>query len=108
MRTTLDIILAVKEGEPVTHEELRRALVALCTIDGIRRRALNDLLEALEERPATVPLRVQFALDTRERMFRALKADPVEWLGPEGIPGHPEHDARYLQAIAVARKAGIF
>lgn len=113
MRTTLEIIIAVKESQYVSFEELRLALMALSSIEHFEKNALDELIEAVE---ATEPLdsngraaklRASFAKDTRERMFQALKSDPEKWLGPGGIPGTKEHDERYRAAIAVAKKAGV-
>lgn len=107
MRSTLDILIAVKENQPVTPEELRLALVALDSIHHFTKNSLNDIIEASEERPQTLALRIAFAKQTRESMFRAIKTDPSVWLGPENIPGNPEHDRRYRAALALAKKAGI-
>ncbi len=108
MRSTLDIIIAVKESRPVEPEELRLALLALSSIDQFTKNSLDGLIGAIEEKaPRVVELKAHFAKQTRESMFQAMKRDPAAWLGPGGIPGNPEHDARLKVAKAVARAAGI-
>lgn len=107
MRSTLDIIIAVKESRPVEHEELRLALLALSSIDQFLGNSLNGLIEAIEEGKSSAKLKAHFAKDIRERMFQAMKQDPAVWLGPGGIPGTPEHDKRYRMALAVAKAAGV-
>lgn len=107
MRTTLEILIAVKESRPVEFEELRLALVALDSIHHFTGNALNDLIEAVEETPKASWVRAHFAKETRQRMFEALKTDPGIWLGPANIPGNPEHDKYYRMALAVARSAGV-
>ena len=105
MRSTLEIIIAVKESKPVEVEELRLALLALNSIDHFRSNSLNDLIEAIEENAKSIKLKANFAKDMRERMFQAIKTDPAKWLGPTGIPGNKEHDDFYRLAKDIAKKA---
>lgn len=107
MRTTNQIICAVKDNEPVTHEELRLALLALNGIEHFIRKSLDDLIEAIESgKPKVlVDFRVAAAKDMRERMFRAGNTDPEKWLGPQNIPGNKEHDERLAWGKALFEKA---
>jgi hypothetical protein len=108
MRTTLDILIVVKESRPVDPEELRMALLAMESIDHFNGNAFNNLIEAVDSgKRGVIEIRYAFAKETRERMFQVLKSDPVQYLGAGGIPGMPEHDSRYRTAKAVAKAAGI-
>lgn len=104
MRTTNEIITAVKEGEPVTERELKLALVALSSIDTFRSRTLNDLIDAIEKGSKPIlDLKVAHAKDQRERLFTAAKTDPEVWLGPCGTPGTPEHTKSYNASKRIMR-----
>lgn len=107
MRSTLDVIIALKESQPVTEDELRFALLALSNIDYFIKRSLGDLVEAVEADKASAKLKAAFAKGTRERMFQAMKQDPQVWLGPGNTPGTPEYAERYALAQKVAKAAGV-
>lgn len=108
MRSTLDIIIAVQECQPVEPEELRLALMALSGIDQFLKNELDALIEAVEEKPiGAAKLRASFARDTRERMFQAMKKPPDEWLGPRFTPGTPEHTEGLRMSKAIAKAAGV-
>lgn len=107
MRSTLEIIIAVQESQPVTEEELRLALLALSGINHFVQHDLDDLIEAIEEGKA-VPLlkmKAEFSKGTRERLFQGIKKDPREWLGPGNIPGNPEYEARRKMGKAIFKQA---
>lgn len=105
MRSTIEIIVAVQNSQPVTDDELRLALLALSGIDHFIRRALDDIIEAADERPRTLGLRIAYAKGTRERMFKALKIDPSAWLGPGFTPGTPEYAERQRVARNIYKQA---
>jgi hypothetical protein len=108
MRSTLDILVAVNENQPVEKEELRLAIVALSSIHHFVTDSLKNLLVAAEADPNTsgrVKLRVAAAKDTLKQMHQAKKTDPEKWLGPQNIPGTPEHDARLKAAKNLFEKA---
>jgi hypothetical protein len=105
MRSTLEIIIAVKECQPVTEEELKLALMVMSSIDHFLESELRDLAEAVESGGASAKLRAGFAKGTLERMFAARKKAPDEWLGPGNIPGNPEHDRRLVTAKKLYEKA---
>ena len=96
MRTTLDIIIAVKDNEPATDEELRLALCALSGIEHFIRQDLTKLIQAIRDDKPTgyLKAKAEFAWGTIERMFTAKKKPPDQWLGPGGIPGTPENVER--------------
>lgn len=104
-RSTLEIIVAVKEAGPATENELRLALVALSSVEHFLRHDLEELAAAVEEGKASAKLRAGFARGTLERMFAALKKPPAEWLGEGNIPGTPEHARRLAGAKALFKAA---
>lgn len=105
MRTTLQIIIAVKDCEPVTEEELRLALCALSGIEHFIRTDLEKLIDTVLNKERLAKFQAEFAKGTIERMFNAIKKPPDEWLGPGNIPGTPENNERMRWAKAVYKKA---
>lgn len=104
MRNTLEIIIAVKECESVTEEELKLALVAMSSIEYFVENELTELVEAiLADKP--IKLKAQFAKGTLERMFFAKKKSPDEWLGPDNIPGTPEQKANLALGKKIFKNA---
>jgi hypothetical protein len=104
MRSTLEIIIAVKESKPATEDELRLALLVMSNMEHLVRRELEALAAAVEQDKPSAKLRVGFARKTLETMFYARKKDPLEWLGPENTPGNPEYERRYAMAIKLLEK----
>jgi len=105
MRSTVEIICAVKERRPVEPEELRLALLVMVTVERMVRDSLEGLADAVEQSLPSAKIRAVFARSTLERMFYARKKDHAEWLGPANIPGNPEHDERFKAALRLLEKA---
>ncbi len=107
MRTTLQIILAVKESQNVTEEELKLALVALEGISYFYHHTAQDLVEAIEGKKSQVylDLKAGFARKSFESMFKALKTAPDKWLGPANTPGTEEYKQRMGWAKSLFKKA---
>lgn len=105
MRSTLDIIIAVKECQPVTEQELRLAVVALSAMESMDQRALRDLAEKVIEGKPTAKLKAQFILQETETRFKSRKMPVDEYLGPGNIPGTPENVERVRVAKAIYKKA---
>jgi hypothetical protein len=105
MRTTLEIIIAVTECQPVTEDELKLALMAMSSIEHFLKQELLGLIEAIREGKPTVKMRAEAAWGTVERMWNAAKKPPDEWLGPTNIPGNAEHSARLKRGKALFKKA---
>lgn len=108
MRSTIEIIMALNDSQPVTDEESSLALLALDRMHYFLSKALNDLIEAVQGDRPSAKLRAAFAADTRDRMFQAMKRDPKVWLGSSGIPGTPDHDRSLVIARNIARDSGLF
>lgn len=79
MRTTIDIIGAVQEQQPVTEHELKLALLCLY-YDG----ALATTADF--ENASHLKLKLR-AKESWERRFRMLKAEPDRYLGDRYTPG---------------------
>ena len=97
MRSTRDIIIAVKEGQPVAEDELRIALLVMSAVDAFTWRELYDLIEAIEQdKPGQAATKAAFARSILERMFQAKREDPAKWLGSKHVRGDAEQD-RWLK-----------
>ena len=107
MRTTLEIIIAVKESQPSTEEELRLALLAMNSIEHFLNNDLQKLIECIRQyRPmGSLKMQAEFAWGTIERMFNAEKMPPDEWLGPGNIPGTPQYERRLELGKAIFKQA---
>lgn len=64
MRSVVDIIAAVEAGQPASVNELRRALLALASVEQATRRALADLATAAEGNRASARFKAQEARRT--------------------------------------------
>lgn len=107
MRSTIEIICAVKDSEPVTEEELRLCVVVMASVDNFFKRDLKQLIDAIRaDKPmGLLKMKAEFAWGTIERMFAAVKKPPTEWLSAADIPGTPENAERMAWAKAVFKKA---
>jgi len=101
-RSTLQIIIANKEGEEVSKEELSLALEALSNISHFYEMSLNALIDVIEKSNANglIKLRCGMEKGTRERLFQAKKKPPAEWLGPDNLPRSPA----LLKRIVIGKK----
>lgn len=100
----LDIIIAVKESQPVSEADLRLALLAQTSIEYFIEKELQDLIEAVLAGKPSASMRAEFANGTLERMFKARKKPPAEWLGPTNTPGNPEYERRYAMGKKLIEK----
>jgi hypothetical protein len=113
MRTTNEIICAVKDCQPATDEELRLALVAMSGMYLLLQSSLYELAEAVgidegktgPQPLITARLRAHGAKRLLEDMFRAAKTPPDKWLGPAHTPGTPENKEQVRMARAVFKAA---
>lgn len=107
MRTTNQIICAVKDCEPVTEEELRLALVAMSSIEHFLRTDLQRLIEAIvgDRSRMLLQSKANFAAGTIEVTRGAIKMPPDQWLSPDDIPGTPENKARMKRCRKIYRAA---
>lgn len=107
MRSTLDIIIAVKDSQPVTEQELKYALLALSAMNHFAERDIDNMLDAIETgRQDLITLRASFVNQSREtRRFKSMKLPVDKYLGPNNIPGSPEYEKRMKMNKAIFKKA---
>ena len=91
MRSTLKIIVAVKDQEPVTEEELKMALLVMSAVNYFANNKIEALVRSIE-RNKMREYAVAEAKKWRESEFEMLKNDPLICLGRSGIPGTPENN----------------
>ena len=107
MRSTNEIIIAVKECQPVTEDELKLALCAMSGIQYYLKRSLEKILSDIEDgKPeAMLKYRAGFEKGTLDVVFNAIKMPPDEFLGPGNTPGNPEHKRRLEMGKRIFKKA---
>lgn len=106
-RSTNEILVAIKEDQPVTLEETKLALLALSAILHFAERDRTRLRTALEDIAEGKPLKthvlrflVSESKTSEQTLFDAKHATPEKWLGPGNLPGTPE----YAQRLAVFKR----
>ncbi len=105
-RTILDIVIACKDQQPATEEELRLTVVALSHMLRIVETSERKLSESIAKGAVhRSQMLAGFASREAERRFQARKTPPAEYLGPSFTPGTPENAALAKQARAVFEKA---
>ena len=105
MRSTLEIIIAVKESQPVTEDELKLALLVMSSVDYFLTNDLRQLADAVKADKPSAKMRAGFADGTLERMLAGKKKSPDEWLGPTNTPGNPEYERRLKAGKALFKAA---
>ena len=105
MRSTNEIIIAVKDCEPCTDKELRLAVVALSGMQIMDRMATRQLAKAIIEGTSSATLRAKFFLQEDEIRFKSMKMPVDEYLGQSNIPGTPENDYQMRLAKNIFKKA---
>ena len=97
MRSTSEIIAAIKDSEPVDYEELRMACLVLDSLlffaHGNLRRLLAGGLGAELTKMDFPDAYAELGISKQE--YEAWGKDPVEYLGKEHIPGTQEYDQHY-------------
>lgn len=107
MRSTNEIVIAVKDGQSVTEEELRLALISVSVTEMTYFQMLHELIQAIRDDTPTplLKLKAELAWQTVEEHFAGHKKPVDKWLGPENIPGTPENNERQEWAKAVYKNA---
>lgn len=107
-RSTNEIIIAIKDNEPVTLEELRLACLVLDAQLFFAHNNIKRLIAGGTAAEVTKKLEFPGAygqLGISESEFKAMKMDPAECLGPSHIPGTPEYEAHYSISKKIFEKA---
>ena len=107
MRSTNEIIIAIKENEEVDSEELRMACLVLNSLLFFSHSNIRRLIAG--GTGAEVTKLMEFPdsygeLGISKTEWEAMRKDPVEWLGVSNIPGTPEYEAHYRVSKAVYNK----
>ena len=105
MRSTLQIIIAVKEQRPATEEELRLCVVALSAMQTMDHMQTRQLIEAVLDGRGSAKFRAECMRREAEIRFKSLKMPVEEYLGPDNIPGTPENGRLVSMAKNVFKQA---
>jgi hypothetical protein len=105
MRSTNEIVIAVKESQPATDQELRYCVLALSAMEYFARHNLNDLVDCVLNENQTVRMRAEFSKNERENRFQSAKMPVDQYLGPRNTPGTPEYEAGVKMSKALFAKA---
>ena len=107
MRSTNEIIIALKECEHVEYEELRMACLVLNNLLFFSHNNTKRLLKGGTAAEITKKMEFPDAhadLGISKTEYEATRNDPVEWLGANNIPGTPEYMERYKISKAIFNK----
>lgn len=107
MRSTNEIIIALKECGPVEYDELRMACLVLNSLLFFSHNNIKRLLKGGTGAEITKNMEFPHAhadLGISKTEYEAMKKDPVEWLGVDNIPGTPEYMERYKISKAIFNK----
>jgi hypothetical protein len=107
VRSTLEIICAVKDSQPVTEEELRMALLVMSSINYFNKRQVENLTKAFgqDTKESIRKFTIHDADGHEDRMVKIMKGDMIVVLGPGNIPGTPEYEARMKMNRDILKKA---
>ena len=108
MRSTNEIIIAIKENGPVDPEELRLACLVLesqlfFAHSNIRRLIAGGIGEEIIMQLEFPDAYGELGISKSE--YDAMNMDPMEYLGPDHIPGTPEYEANYRISKKIFEKA---
>ena len=101
MRQTCEIIADLKDGKEVPYEELRAACLAQSSIIYFFQRDTKALLKGGISADLTRRMEYSDRETSSEELgipswyWKAMKKDPVEWLGPFNIPGTEQWKAKH-------------
>lgn len=106
MRSTCEVICAVKENKETTKEELKMALLVMNSTEYFLKGQLERTLDAIDGgKDMLVKLAAGNAKQfMRTTLFNLHKGDPIKVLGPSGIPGNKEHDDFYAAGCRLVDK----
>lgn len=106
MRSTNEIIIAVKEQKPVTEQELRYAVCALSAMEYFANSEIESCIKGLEtEKPTLRSFILKQAQGFNERRFKSFRLPVDQYLGPGNIPGTTENNQRRNVAKTILKSA---
>lgn len=110
MRATCEIIADLKDGKAVEYEELKMACLVMDSVVFFFKKDVAALLKG----GFSADLKIQMEYSDPKTSskeygvpswyWKAIKKDPVEWLGADNIPGTPEYEQRYKISKAIYEK----
>lgn len=113
MKSTCEIIADIKDGKEVPYDELKMACLVLDSLVFLYKQDTKHLLKG--GIGADMVKRTNYSdvesssmeLGTPSWYWKAIKKDPIEWLGDKNIPGTPEYDRHYQLSKALFDKFAI-
>lgn len=106
MRSTAEIIIAIKDCEEVEIEELKMACLVqdalLFFAHGNIKRLLKGGIGAELTKKDFPDAHADLGISKHE--YEAMKKDPIEYLTVEHIPGTPEYNARHELSKRIFKK----
>lgn len=96
MRPTCEIVADLKDGKDVSYEELKIACLVLSSAVFFFQSDVKALLKGGISADLKKKMEYSDPETSSQEMgipswyWKAVKADPIEWLGPNWIPGTPE------------------
>ena len=107
MRPTCEIVADLKDGKEVTYEELKMACLVQSSVIFFFQQNTKALLkggldaELLKRMEYSDPKTSSEKMGIPSWYWKAIKKDPVEWLGPSHIPGTKEWEKMHGANINV-------
>lgn len=110
MRNTCEIIADLKDGIEVPYEELKMACLVYSSIVFFFQKDIAATLKGGISKDLKVqmeysdPKTSSKAMGTPSWYWKAIKADPMKWLGQEHIPGTPEWEKMHKAHLKILDK----
>lgn len=111
MRSTCEIVADLKDGKEVPYEELKMACLVQSGIIHFFQNDTKQLLagslvsEVIRKMNYSDPETSSAEAGIPTWYWKAIHADPVEWLGPKWIPGTPEWERMHSIHKKIYEKA---
>ncbi|MSA02931.1 hypothetical protein GKG47_14180 [Lactonifactor sp. BIOML-A3] len=111
MRATCEIIADLKDGKEVSYEELKMACLVQSSIIFFYQQDTKALLQGGLSADLTKRMEYSDPETSSEKMgipswyWKAIKKDPMEWLGPSHIPGTEQWEVMHNIHKNVYKKA---
>lgn len=110
MRATCEIVADLKDGKEVLYEELKMACLVQSTIILFYQWDTKKLLEGGIGADIVKQMNYKDKKTSSEKLgypswyCNAIRKDPLEYLGPNWIPGTPEYEQRHKISKALLNK----
>ena len=110
MRSTCEIIADLKDGKEVPYEELKMACLVQSGLLVLFQQEVEHLLngglsaEMTRQMNYSDPKTSSVEMGTPSWYWKAIKADPLKWLGPNWIPGTPGWERMHNAHLKIYEK----